>query len=548
MLPALLTRGLLFGALATVAAYHVGRIFDLNHKSYGEGPILALTERLEAEPISARWRTRPPYTLSCYGPAYYWASGALARLGGGRHSIIPGRLISVTAALVVAALMASAVGRRTNNRTIGMLAALMFLVSSPVTEWLPYARVDLLALVAATAAYLTAEDNRRGPWLAALALAAGSLAKPTVALAAVPITIHYLVCDRYRHAAHFAVLVAMFGAAAWSLVEWVSGGYFLSAVLSGNRNPMSVWRGYRFGYEFLGSPLGVGACIAAVSLWIASREQFTRSLFSLGFVVSLAISTLLVCKRGSDLNYFLEPAMLAGLAIAVDGLPRLYAASARRANFATALLAIVLIVPVLRDIRANPVVRHLLTWAERGESPPEATREGALAQYAAVRRMLADQPGGVGVLADGQFVDMVLAAGWRPWVNDSYLYMLLTDNGTLEPRELIEQVRNGHIQWLFLHDSLEAHLRKVDRQSNLWPPEVLQCLADCFERVPAPEGIFIYRHRRSLTSSSAKGGKSATVPEAMPASSSSRACRSPSTTSGQRSATSFWSQRSSGLA
>ncbi|HJT35207.1 MAG TPA: glycosyltransferase 87 family protein, partial [Pirellulales bacterium] len=297
---------LLAGCLAIVAAYHFCRVFDLGHRSYGEGPILALTERLESGPISARWRTDPPYTLSCYGPAYYWASGGVARLGGWRHSIIPGRLVSLGAALFVALLLAIAAGSRTKNAELGGLAALMFLVSTPVVEWLPFARVDMLALAGAAVAYLTI-DNRRGAWLSALAVAAGSLAKPTVALAAVPISLHLLACRRYRTAIGFASLTTVLGGMAWALAQRASHGYFLSAVLSGNRNPLSLWRGYRFGYEFLASPLGVGACLTAVNLWIASREKFRRSLFSLGFVVSLAISTVLVCKRGSDLNYYLEP-------------------------------------------------------------------------------------------------------------------------------------------------------------------------------------------------------------------------------------------------
>lgn len=494
---AIAAKSLLVGALAIVAAYHVFRVFDLGHRSYGEGPILALTERLEAGPISARWRTDPPYTLSCYGPAYYWASGALARLGGWRHSIIPGRLVSVGAALFVALLLAIAAARRTKNAELGGLAALVFLVSTPVVEWLPFARVDMLALAGATIAYLTI-DNRRGAWLAALAVAAGSLAKPTVALATVPIALHLLACRRYRTAIGFASLTAVLGGATWAMVEWSSNGYFLSSVVSGNRNPMSLWRGYRFGYDFLASPLGVGGCITAAHLWIVSREGFRRSLFSLGFVISLTISTVLVCKRGSDVNYFLEPAMFGSLAIAIDGLPRLYRANMRRATAAATLLVILLTVPVMRELKSNPLVHRLVELvglAERGESHQSAVSDPRAQHAAAVRSCLADQPKQVGILADGQCVDLVLAAGRQPWLNDSYLYMLLTDNETLDATELIGHVRDGRIQWLIFHDSIEAHLRKVERKSNLWPPEVLKCLSECFEGVPAPAGVFIYRNR-----------------------------------------------------
>ncbi|HEX7450154.1 MAG TPA: hypothetical protein VF306_21515 [Pirellulales bacterium] len=491
---------LLAGALAMVAAYHACRVFELGHKSYGEAPILALTERMAAEPPSAAWRTGPPYTLSCYGPAFYWASGAVAQLGGWRHSIVPGRLVSVAAALFVAALIAVAAGGGARHVEVGLAGALIFLVSGPVSEWLPYARVDLLALAFAAIAYVAAQRGWGGAALPAIAVVAGSLAKPTIALAAAPITLHLLLNRQSRKALWFAVLVVGLGAASWATVEWTSDGYFLSAVLSGNRNPLSLWRGYRFGYEFLGSPLGVGACVTSIGLWIVSPQEFRRSLFSLGFLVSTAIATVLVCKRGSDLNYFLEPAMLGSLAIAVDGVPRLYAADARRANLALLFLTIILAAPVLREFRKNDALRQAAAplrqavgWAERSESHHAASHSLPRAHFEAVSRLLAGEPAHVGILADGQCVDMVLAAGCQPWVNDSYLYMLLTGNGTLDSTELIEQVRLGHIGWLFLHQPLEAHLQSVAHHSNLWPPEVLRCLAESFEPLPAPEGLFAYR-------------------------------------------------------
>ena len=140
---------------------------------------------------------------------------------------------------------------------------------------------------------------------------------------------------------------------------------------------------------------------------------------------------------------------------------------------------------------------ELVGWHERRESHRSVAHDVAAQHDVLVRRYLTDQPKHVGILADGQCVDLVLAAGRQPWVNDSYLYMLLTDNGTLDASELIERVRDGHIQWLFFHDSIEAHLRKVERKSNVWPPEVLECLSECFERMPAPAGLFVYRSLRT---------------------------------------------------
>ncbi|HEX5444218.1 MAG TPA: hypothetical protein VFW87_10335, partial [Pirellulales bacterium] len=73
---------------------------------------------------------------------------------------------------------------------------------------------------------------------------------------------------------------------------------------------------------------------------------------------------------------------------------------------------------------------------------------------------------------------------------------LLVGNGTLDAAELIGQIRGGRIHWLFLHQPIEAHLQAVDRQSNLWPPEVLRCLEEHFQSVASPDGLFVYRRQQ----------------------------------------------------
>jgi hypothetical protein len=52
----------------------------------------------------------------------------------------------------------------------------------------------------------------------------------------------------------------------------------------------------------------------------------------LGFAISLLVSTVIACKRGSDINHFLQPAMLASLAVAIDGFPRWFELNVRRAS------------------------------------------------------------------------------------------------------------------------------------------------------------------------------------------------------------------------
>ncbi|MGH7137529.1 MAG: hypothetical protein ACREHD_17425 [Pirellulales bacterium] len=506
-------RSALLLALAAVAAFNTYRVFH-RHRSYGEGPIVALAERMRSEPVKASWLHEPPYTLSCYGPGYYWAINAVADAGGWHNSLVPGRLVSLLSAIVAAGLAALAAGWRTKSVELGLLAALLFLVSLPVNEWLPYARVDLLAVAFTAAAYLcitllpaipssgysgefsTGASPRqsgaakRAVWrdfapattalaAAALAIAAGSLVKPTVALNALPIAAYLVYHRRCRDAALFVSLVAACGTAAWAAVQWASHGFFLQGVLLGNRNPMYLWRGYLFTYQFLLSPLAVGGLMVAAGRFVASPRQIAPSLFTSSFVLSLVMSAALVCKRGSEINYFLEPALLAALAIAVDGAAWLWTLDARRTRLAMAVMALVVAAPYLREVRQQ--VR-----SPAKESPA----------YETARRWLASEAADVGLLADGRMVPVALDAGHAPWLNDSFLYMLLVENGTLDVGPLVERLADGRIKWLLLRYTLDEHREAIDSNTDCWPPEVIDAFPRYYELVEESDGLYVYRHRR----------------------------------------------------
>lgn len=468
-------------ALAIIAAvvYEVCLVVDLTRRTYGEGPIVAMCERMRAEPLSASWMRDLPYGLSCYGPAYYWLTNLLVQATGWQHSFIPGRIVALVCGLTIAALAGMTARRRTGSGELGLLAAAMFLVSLPFADWLPFARVDTLAVLFSAVAYCIVGPSRRSVMLAAVCVVAGSLAKPTAALTAVPIFAHLLLTRRYRAAGWFAATVISLGLAAWGLVQWCTGGFFLTAVLLGNCNPMSLWKGYALSYQFLATPLATCALVTATWLFLGSPRRLAESLFSLGFLISFGMSAVLCCKRGSEINYFLEPAFLASLAIAVDGLPKLLELNARRAMLAMAALAAVMALPCVRDTRA--------VWRSLPARPT---------WFALVRDWLADEPAHVELLADAKVIDMVLETGHHPTVNDPYLYTMMVGNGTLESTPLLERMRDGRIKWLFFHRTLPYHAETIERDTHSWPPEVIEALPRYYEAVAEEEGLYIYRHRR----------------------------------------------------
>jgi len=473
------TARLLLGAsLAAVIAVYALQTFDLDRKSYGEGPILATIERMRSEPISAEFLRAPDYTLSCYGPVYYWVFDLAARIVHSRHSIIPGRLVSLAAALAIAVLTAWVVRRETRSVELGLLAPLAFLVSPTVSYWMPYARVDMLALLATLGAYAALGPKRTSVVTAAALIAAGSLVKPTCALAALPLVAHLIVWRRWRDAVVFSLIVVVLGAAMWGAVQWYSRGFFLTGVLTGNRNRMIPWRGYAYGYEFLASPLGTAAMLIAVYLLVTEPAKAVRSLWCLGFLLSLGTSFVTVCKNGSDHNYFLDPALLASFVVAKCGATRLSAVQPQRALAALAGLAVVLTLPSAREIKV--VVQSL-------DEPSE--------EYVRVQELLREEPTDVGLLADGECVDVALAAGHRPWVNDSFLYMLLVANGALDERELLDAMRQGRIKWLLLHNSIDRQIEKMARNSRVWPADVILTMQKHYELLEHTGETYVYRHR-----------------------------------------------------
>lgn len=353
-------------------------------------------------------------------------------------------------------------------------------------RWFHYRGIAAVARVRQMSNPVRLCPSHREPFISTAALAAsalsivaGALVKPTVALNVLPIAAHLLVNRRYRAAGFFIALAATGGAVSWAAVQWATDGFFLSGVLLGNRNPMYLWRGYLFTYQFLLSPLAVGALLVVAWRFVAAPGRLARSLFGSSFVISLAMSAVLVCKRGSEINYFLEPALLAALAIAVDGAAWLCALGAWRAQFALAVLSIVLAAPYLREVR------------QQARSPAKESPS-----YEVARRWLQGEPPDVGLLADGRMVQVALAAGHAPWINDSYLYMLLVDNGTLDAGPLVERLEDGRIKWLFLRYTLEEHREAIDHNTDCWPPEAIDAFPRHYELVAESDGLYIYRHHR----------------------------------------------------
>src|SRR5262249_39253756 len=155
-----------------------------------EGPILALVERWRSEPVSAQWWQGTPSTLTCYGPGYYWLVKVVSPLTPWDHTLIPGRLLALAAMLATALLFALLIYRPTHSVEVSLAGALFYLAAPVVTYWLPYHRVDTLAIFLSLASYAVLGRSRASGWASALLVVAGSLVKQTAALSALPVILY----------------------------------------------------------------------------------------------------------------------------------------------------------------------------------------------------------------------------------------------------------------------------------------------------------------------------------------------------------------------
>lgn len=465
--------------LVMVSRYAV-RVFDPGRRDYGEGPILAMVQRMQQEEVSPKWLGGPPYTLSCYGPGYYWSVRAASAVLPWDGSLIPGRLVALAAAVATAGLIAYAVGRKVRNLEIALLGGLLYLVSSVVFSWVPYQRVDSLAVLFAVGAYVAAERPGGGLAASALLAAVGSLVKPTAALAAVPIFVYLVLGKRYRDAVVYAVLTCVLGAAFWWSVDCATDGYYLTTVLRANLNRPDFWHGLRLAVGFLQCPAAlVGILVAA---WLAKNEP-RKALgcpYCVGFALSWLIAMAAASKEGASINYYLEPCALAAVVIGRHGVPRVYAQHKTRVLAGLGVLSLVLVVPGVGD------------FPSQLGSTPRLFADGAR-----LREVL-EGPRPVPVLADGPYVDVALAAGAEPMVNDPFVFRLMVDNGTLPPDELVEAMRRGTIPYLLLGRSVEAHRLRAGHTAQRWPLEVLDAMQRHYRPVAQLDGLQVYRYRPEL--------------------------------------------------
>ncbi len=315
-----------------VLVYHLGLTiafpYDLD---YGEGYVLNDAVRLShGEAIYVDLR-QFPMVRSPYPPLFPLVWGLVVPLVG--PAFWPGRLLSVVSLLGVLVLVTwNARLVRGAGRWPMLVAPALLVAALPVYQWAGYARVDLFALLFATAGVLAAQWGRdwRSVALAAVLCSLALWTKQTTVTAALAVLLA-LVLRRRRDGLAFALMLLLPNALLLALLQTVTGGEFGRHVLEGNAgNPMIPLRVLYFVGGF--AALHVPALAAGVWWMVRSGRGVPSPIAVYLGVTLLALFT--AGNGGSSVNYLLEP--LIALAMA---LPFAWRAASERSPLVAPMLA-----------------------------------------------------------------------------------------------------------------------------------------------------------------------------------------------------------------
>ncbi|MCL6647588.1 MAG: hypothetical protein K6U89_04575 [Chloroflexi bacterium] len=428
---------------------------------YGEGIVLGqalavATGRPLYPPLG-----EPPYSVTAYPPLYYLAVATLLPVTG--PSLVPGRLLSLAALALAAALVALAVTPLAGGRW-GLLAASLFLAQPAAAEWAGLHRVDSLALAFALAGLLLASRSRLG--LAALALTLSVLTKQTYLAAPLAVPL-WLVCNgRWREAARFSVTVLGLVSGGVLLLQHLSDGQFLRHIVGANLNPyfptlVLAWLGWA---AVVSGPLLLGAVLGLIVL---PRRWLLWKLYLLASLPNI----LALGKEGASFNYWFEP--LAAAAVLTAGVlalllvrwPRLAAAS-----------AVALLVTLLPAAAATARVSSAAV-VQAGTDRPHV--EQAV-------QFVRDVPGEV--LSEDLAIPVL--AG-KPVAFEYVIFTILWAEGAWSAEPLIEDVAAGRYPYLLLlgdDDPLAGDCR-------CFPPPVWQALQQHYQREDHLGRFVVYRFK-----------------------------------------------------
>jgi hypothetical protein len=459
---------LLLALVLVIVAYHVIRLLDLSEDDH-EGAMMLVAQRMSEGLPNADWIAKFPSTLSPYGPVYFALTKAVSSLGPWAGSLIPGRLVSVIAAVLTAGLIGLVVGRRTSSAPLGLACGATYLGHPATAPWIHSYRVDSLGVLFEIAAYAAVGLPRLGLTISAVLLVAGSMVKQTVALAAIPIVLHLILTRRRREAGVYTLAVVALAGVGWGILVYGSHGYY--AVLG----PLNVRRGYNLRQAvfnsvlFCGNPVTVCAILSVLAAALGDRASVVRCRFVIAGAVALGLAAALSGTDGAAPNYFLAAAALDSALFGLYGLGTLWRLSRK---WTSALLWTASLAAIVG------LTGYSVKRVQSRQQPPD------------LRSFLSSVKSQF-ILVDSYYVASVASAGFVPVINDPYFYRLVVRNGVLDTSRLVDEMQSGRVGALVL-------CARREKCRGHWPDDIVDAMESHYRPVAFKyhKSLFLYINNR----------------------------------------------------
>lgn len=437
---------------------------------YGEGALLHFVrEWAHGRPIYKAIEGYPYITCN-YAPLSLLLTLSLSPLLGITYTA--GRLWTLVAILVIAAIIIAWVRKETRKWRPAIVAATVFLGSPYIYHWAPLFRVDLLGLaltIAGLYAVWWAVPNRPAPddpsslrsegadgkrtWLmlglAALLFVAGLYAKQSFLFAPLAAVFYLYCCIDRRQAIALVGTIAGLGGAIFLLVNAITGGGFWEGLVASNVNRF-LWPEF---WQQIGSFFGTFAILTVLASWyVVDKFVLTPSrrggatalrarvspldLYLLAALVSLGLAG----KAGAWENYFFE-ALVALALCAGLGLARL---SQHPSQFLRALAPLLVLAQVG------------LMWHSPGKAADymQLTRES----NQQVAQVLADTPDPI--ISE----DMgLLVTNDKALVYYGFQYSQLARAGRWDQEWELDQLRDGKFSLVILEEGTRIDVDRYQR-------------------------------------------------------------------------------------
>lgn len=448
--------GIALAALALFCAWRAYRDLPIAvpfQCDYEEGNILnAFTLILKGGTPWPDPRPLPSY-MNPYGPVAYYLLVLPVKIFG--LELVYPRSMILGCVLLIAALLALELRRRTGSLLIGAALGLIYLTIPNVLDWAWLLRVDFLGIAFTLAGFLAfsrrLDRDRAIGVLPALLFAAALLVKTTLAAAPAACFFVLLARRRYRDAWLLAGVTAAVVVGVIGVFAAITHGAFVTDVFLAHPDPYSKRR-YLTGLLRVIRDSWPLVALAAVTVWddVAVRRRLSPPA---AWMITATATTFTAGALGSNTNHFLEWNTALCLAAGL-GFARVVELRPRRVGLAAAAVA--------------AAAMGFALWAPRQYTWIQG-QDGCNEAYAWVRTQA-----GPNLLSEN--IGALVLGGKRLWLSNPFAFTQMVENAGWSDADLLRMVREQRFDAVIVRSP-----KLMNKHYRRFPPSVLKAIGEFYE-------------------------------------------------------------------